>query len=376
MPLPEHSISSQIYNGLPIQCAMMYCPVVTRFRIKDACQMNESYYFEAVMRSTTNQTITVICGDKSEDIDITDTFQRYTKFFPDVDVSTDKDAYIVFPIGTYFLYNVQIEVATTPSAWRPAPEDAEDYADQVAQYAVDSQTQKEIFDKLTADGTAQGIYMVNGQLYINGSYIATGTLDASQVNVTNINASNITSGTISANKINGGTLSGSQINIGNGTFTVNSSGSVVANSLSSSNATITGGSINIDSGTQSIDKINLTYYGGGNNMSSTGIKITMNPTSTRGGYVCTLGSSAIDIKFTSVDGNSTQEIQVSTTGVQIKVNNVTRAILSPGSASGSNASGKLQIYDPNGTNRLWLDYDTGLTFRNASGVITKQYGVS
>lgn len=376
MPLPEQSISSQIYNGLPIQCAMFYCPIVTRFRIKDACQMNESYYFEAVMRSTTNQTITVICGDKSEDIDITDTFQRYTKFFPDVDVSNDQDAYIVFPIGTYFLYNVQIEVATTPSAWRPAPEDAEDYADQVAQYAVDSQTQKEIFDKLTADGTAQGIYMVNGQLYINGSYIATGTLDASQVNVINLNASNITSGTISANKVSGGTLSGSQINIGNGTFTVNSSGNVVANSLSSSNANITGGSINIDSGTTSIDKINLTYFGGENNMSSTGIKITQNPTATRGKYETTIGSSGYELKFTSVDGNTTQEVTVSPTLIQLKMNGVTRVSLSTGSASGSNASGSLKINDPNGTNRLWLDYDTGLTFRNASGVITKQYGVS
>lgn len=54
--------------------------------------------------------------------------------------------------------------------------------------------QTKVFNKLTNNGAAQGIYMSNGQLYINGTYIKTGTLDASLVNVTNINASNITTG--------------------------------------------------------------------------------------------------------------------------------------------------------------------------------------
>lgn len=56
--------------------------------------------------------------------------------------------------------------------------------------------QTRVFNKLTNNGNAKGIYMTNGELYINGTYIKTGTLDASLVNVTNINASNITSGII------------------------------------------------------------------------------------------------------------------------------------------------------------------------------------
>ena len=54
--------------------------------------------------------------------------------------------------------------------------------------------QTKVFNKLTNNGQLKGIYMQNGELYINGTYIKTGTLDASLVNVTNINATNINTG--------------------------------------------------------------------------------------------------------------------------------------------------------------------------------------
>ena len=54
--------------------------------------------------------------------------------------------------------------------------------------------QTKVFNKLTNNGALKGIYMQNGELYINGTYIKTGTLDASLVNVTNINATNIKTG--------------------------------------------------------------------------------------------------------------------------------------------------------------------------------------
>lgn len=54
--------------------------------------------------------------------------------------------------------------------------------------------QRNTFLKLTDNERLKGIYMQNGELYINGTYIKTGTLDASLVNVTNINATNINTG--------------------------------------------------------------------------------------------------------------------------------------------------------------------------------------
>ena len=76
-----------------------------------------------------------------------------------------------------------------------------------AQQSVDdldnSLNSEGVFNRLTDNGKIQGIYMSGGQLYINGSYIKSGTLDASLVNVTNINANNIKSGTLDASLVNG-----------------------------------------------------------------------------------------------------------------------------------------------------------------------------
>nr|WP_325300302.1 phage tail protein [uncultured Dysosmobacter sp.] len=52
----------------------------------------------------------------------------------------------------------------------------EDISSGVAQDAVDAQTQEDIFNKLTGDGGEQGIYLQDGRLYINASYIQSGTI--------------------------------------------------------------------------------------------------------------------------------------------------------------------------------------------------------
>lgn len=53
---------------------------------------------------------------------------------------------------------------------------AEKYAEQAAQNAVNAQSQTDIFNKLTNNGTAEGIFFSNGQLYINASYLSGGVL--------------------------------------------------------------------------------------------------------------------------------------------------------------------------------------------------------
>lgn len=49
---------------------------------------------------------------------------------------------------------------------------------QIALGALDKLGQEEIFNKLTNNGQAQGIYILDGQLYINASYLQSGTLKA------------------------------------------------------------------------------------------------------------------------------------------------------------------------------------------------------
>lgn len=59
----------------------------------------------------------------------------------------------------------------------------------------DALTQKEIFNRLTNNGATQGIYMNNGKVYVNASYIATGTI----ADKYGRNSWNLTDGTLTTN---------------------------------------------------------------------------------------------------------------------------------------------------------------------------------
>ena len=119
--------------------------------------------------------------------------------------------------------------------------------------AVDAQTQQQIFNKLTNNGASQGIYLSNGQLYINGTYIQSGVIDAGLITTgtlraIDISGVNITGSAITGNTISGGTITGTGINNGNGTFQVSSSGALKATSAEitgaiKSGSTITGSAI-------------------------------------------------------------------------------------------------------------------------------------
>lgn len=135
---------------------------------------------------------------------------------------------------------------------------AKTYADSASKSAVNAQTQTDIFNKLTNNGALKGIYMLNGQLYINASYLATGYMSASRINggTLYLGGNNNGNGLCiirDANNNEIGRLSNEGINFLKGMirlgslFSVDTSGNVIANSLKSSNAQITGGTFNITS---------------------------------------------------------------------------------------------------------------------------------
>ena len=143
-----------------------------------------------------------------------------TETVQDKEISTARFVmFAQFLSGTIRYRNPKVELGIFSTPWSPAPEDTEIAAEAPALDQLGT------FNKLTNNGQLQGIYMSGGQLYINGSYIRAGTIDASQVNVTNLNADNIKSGTldasrvnvtnINANNIKSGTLDASQVNVTN-----------------------------------------------------------------------------------------------------------------------------------------------------------------
>ena len=70
------------------------------------------------------------------------------------------------------------------------------YIGDIADDATDALTQQEILKRLTGGYTTEGLYISNGHLYINGSAIKTGSLNANLITTGKLNANLITSGKI------------------------------------------------------------------------------------------------------------------------------------------------------------------------------------
>lgn len=70
-----------------------------------------------------------------------------------------------------------VDFVYTGSAWQII-----NYADSLIQYYDNSTlNQQRVFNKLTNNGTAQGIFLDNGELYINGQYIQASTISADKI---------------------------------------------------------------------------------------------------------------------------------------------------------------------------------------------------
>lgn len=79
---------------------------------------------------------------------------------------------------------------------------AADYADGILSTYDEQMDQKAIFDRLTKGGTEQGIYMQNDRVYINASYMATGTIaDAKGRNSWNLKEGVLKTNYMTANNI-------------------------------------------------------------------------------------------------------------------------------------------------------------------------------
>lgn len=86
--------------------------------------------------------------------------------------------------------------------------DAANYADGILSAYDEQMDQKEMFDRLTKGGTEQGIYMQNDRVYINASYMATGTI----ADKLGRNSWNLTTGTLKTNYMTANNITA------NGTF--------------------------------------------------------------------------------------------------------------------------------------------------------------
>lgn len=129
-------------------------------------------------------------------------------------------------------------------------------------------TQEQIFNILTNNGQTQGIYLQNGKVYINGSYIKSKSISASMLSVSDLSS-------IGA-KIGGWTINGSYLQSSGGAIKLYSSGTIQVGNVtikSESNAMVIRSGLKIYCGTSSFsdgtDRImfyNLTHVTSGGHM--------------------------------------------------------------------------------------------------------------
>ena len=93
-------------------------------------------------------------------------------FYLDLDQGVLKGKFQELSISGKTVDTIAQEKANT------AEGNAKAYADTAASGAVSAQTQTDIFNKLTNNGALPGLFMLNGQMYINADYLATGVISS------------------------------------------------------------------------------------------------------------------------------------------------------------------------------------------------------
>lgn len=342
MAIPTKTIVEQIYQGETIKCAKIESAISSFYKFPGIVNAEGDYEFQAVIRSEETSRIGIQVGDAAvRYIDTYPSFSRYVLPFKQITINDSDSLYIYLPPGVYYFYNLQLERGNVATQWQPAPEDAAEYSDEAAKNAVEDQTQTDIFNKLTNNGQSQGIYLLDGELYINASYIVFGTLIG--------------------DLIKGGVISGTEINIGNGVFVVNDQGEVTA-----ANINITGGTIKIDTeGAAAQNSIILrhTWAGVEKSVMISGDHIIYKNGDSRiqilGDQISITNGSGSNIKQTAILNNVS-----GLGGFKLYQNGV--------SMFEAYGSGRAVIFDSNGKRRSLWD-STGIKFYDANGTtITKQ----
>lgn len=119
---------------------------------------------------------------------VTTEWKRYSDtFIATESMNTEENARAVFgcnanAVGVIQLTGFKLEKGSKPTEWSPAPEDLEAYTDDKVNSLDTSLNQQDIFNRLTNNGQNQGIYLKNNKIYVNASYIQSGTLRLGGIN--------------------------------------------------------------------------------------------------------------------------------------------------------------------------------------------------
>lgn len=279
-----------------------------------------------------------------------------------------------------------------------AVDKSKDYADSVGKKVDNSFTQQKVFNRLTDNGRAQGIFMdENGDIYFNAAYINSGYISADRIQANSIAVSKLTgnikdsgntwkidldSGTMTLGKLAVGSITGSLsttstdgnswgIDFTNGTMNI---GTLAVSKITGSKSLGNNWSINFDTGVMTIGTLNADNINGG---TIKGSSINLG----NGNFV--VNGSTGDVTINS--GSISLPKSAGYDGVKI-LSSANNSIYSQFGYFGLTfigstyhvrltSNGLLEILDANATafagqSRVSLHPTTGLAFRNSSGVLT------
>ena len=116
------SISTQTYLGKSIECAKFIIDTPAIWSLKSKIKIDSDYVFSFVGKANSNIQIQINLGGITKQIQLTTSFNRYKCIFQNVIVSSSPttDVEILFPIGTFYIYNTQLEHGNIVTDWRAA----------------------------------------------------------------------------------------------------------------------------------------------------------------------------------------------------------------------------------------------------------------
>lgn len=301
-----------------------------------------------------------------------------------------------------YIYHAQLEKGTVYTDWQPNPDDIEETMEEAASHAMDYITQQALFNKLTNNGQMQGIFMRDGQLYVNATYIQSGTFSGARINLGSGTFTVDEQGNVNASSL---AINGGSIDLGNGAFHVSSNGSATASNLgitggkielttTYTNDTPTWGYISIKSANkQSLLSDNELRVGNALSGSSIGLwyngrngEMYMWNPSDRNDYIRI--DSSLALQYMIKDGIATT---IAPDGAYLGMNSSDRptGVLKAGNTSiygqiyqyddysrqrmamvWTSTLGQIVLKDSSGTVRVLIDYN-GINFYNASGTLVK-----
>ena len=113
-------------NGESVTCGHLTCTEKSTLRLNDVLRESGDYYFQMKIKSKAAATVQLYIGTSIFNFSTTTSFIHFTQLCSNINTAPHKYIEIVFPIGEYWFYNMQLESGNIMTAWAFCMDDLKD----------------------------------------------------------------------------------------------------------------------------------------------------------------------------------------------------------------------------------------------------------